>query len=165
MKNNHISEEMLWRYVDNDLSVQEKLLVDHHIKQSEESRALLEEIQAFNAELKDTVVEAPSMRFAKNVMEFIEEEVSIVEYRPLFRTIWKKMFASSIAAIVLGLVGFALMVQNVEGAWVGTMNENITFLESAISGWASSTFGIIVILSALWVLFVFDKLFLSKRFS
>ena len=163
---NPISEEILWQYVDNTLSDAQRLTVENHLKTCETSQALLKEIQTFNAEIAETVIEVPSMRFSKNVMEAIEEEVSVSEYQPLFRTVWKRMFASGFAAILLGLVGVSLTVaSNSEASWAKQLNEEVSFLGEVLYSFTSSTFGIVVILSALWLLFALDKLFLSKRFG
>ena len=162
---NHISEETLWQYVDKLLSNQKRLEIDKHLQKCDDCRLELEEIKAFNTEVSDVVVQEPSMRFSKNVMEMIEEEVTSITYRPLLNGIWFKLLGGSFTAFIFAVIAFGFTGQKTDILWMDTMNDNVGVLFSSATSLASSATGVIVILIAFWLLFVVDKLYLSKRFG
>ncbi len=162
---NHISEESLWQYVDKLLANQKRLEIDGHLQNCADCRLELEEIQAFNTEVSDTVVQEPSMRFSKNVMEMIEEEVTSMEYIPLLNTIWFKLLGSSFAVFIFTVMSFGFTGQKTDIVWMDKMNDNVSVLFSSLPNIASSAIGLILILIAFWSLFIIDKLYLSKRFG
>lgn len=162
---NHISEESLWQYVDKLLANQKRLEIDTHLQNCADCRLELEEIQAFNTEVSDTVVQEPSMRFSKNVMEMIEEEVTSMEYTPLLNTIWFKLLGSSFAVFIFTVMSFGFTGQKTDIVWMDKMNDNVSVLFSSLPNIASSAIGLILILIAFWSLFIIDKLYLSKRFG
>lgn len=162
---NHISEESLWQYVDKLLANQKRLEIDTHLQNCADCRLELEEIQAFNTEVSDTVVQEPSMRFSKNVMEMIEEEVTSMEYIPLLNTIWFKLLGSSFAVFIFTVMSFGFTGQKTDIVWMDKMNDNVSVLFSSLPNIASSAIGLILILIAFWSLFIIDKLYLSKRFG
>ena len=162
---NHISEESLWQYVDKLLANQKRLEIDTHLQNCADCRLELEEIQAFNTEVSDTVVQEPSMRFSKNVMEMIEEEVTSMEYIPLLNTIWFKLLGSSFAVFIFTVMSFGFTGQKTDIVWMDKMNDNVSVLFSSLPNIASSAIGLILILMAFWSLFIIDKLYLSKRFG
>ena len=162
---NHISEELLWQYADKLLSNQERLEIDNHLQSCDDCRLELEEIQAFNTEVSDTVIQEPSMRFSKNVMEMIEEEVTSIEYIPLLNTIWFKLLGSGFVVFIFVVMSFGFTGQKTDIVWMDKMNDSFSVLFSSLSGVASSAIGLIVILIAFWSLFIMDKLYLSKRFG
>ena len=162
---NHISEETLWQYADKLLSNQKRLEVDNHLQNCDDCRLELEEIKAFNAEVSDAVIQEPSMRFSKNVMEMIEEEVTSIQYSPLLNNIWFKLLGSGFATFIFAVISFGFTGQKTDIVWMDTMNDNIGIVFSSLSNLVSSGIGVIVILIAFWLLFIVDKLYLSKRFG
>lgn len=162
---NHIPEETLWQYVDKLLSNQERLEIDSHLQNCDDCRSELEEIQAFNTEVRDVVIQEPSMRFSKNVMEMIEEEVTSIQYRPLLNSLWFKLLGGGFAAFILAVMSFGFTGQKTDIVWMDTMNNHVGTALTSLSSLVSSGIGVIVILIAFWTLFIVDKLYLSKRFG
>jgi hypothetical protein len=162
---NHISEELLWQYVDKLLSNQERLEIDTHLQNCDACSLELEEIQSFNTEVSDVVIQEPSMRFSKNVMEMIEEEVASIEYLPLLSSLWFKLLGGGFAAFIFAVISFGFTGQKTDIVWMDSMNSNLGVLFSSFSNLVSSGISVIVILIAFWMLFIVDKFYLSKRFG
>jgi predicted anti-sigma-YlaC factor YlaD len=161
----HISEEELWEYADQMICNTRQLEIEKHLQQCGDCRLALEEITAFNTDISDIVIQEPSVRFSKNVMEFIEEEVESVTYRPLLKTLWLKILGSGFSAFIVGILTFGFTKQKTDIVWMDTVNDFIGSAFSGFYGLVASGIGMIVILIAFWLLFILDKLYLSKRFG
>ena len=95
----------------------------------------------------------------------IEEEVTSITYQPLLNGIWFKLFGGGFTAFILAVLSFGFTGQKTDIVWMDTVNDNVSVLFSSISNIVSSGIGVIVILIAFWMLFIVDKLYLSKRFG
>lgn len=65
------NEQRIWEYIDGFSDAAEKNAVEKLIAENLEWRRLYEELLEVNTLVKDTELEAPSLRFSKNIMEEI----------------------------------------------------------------------------------------------
>ena len=71
MNTQHSPEERLWDYIDGISSPQEKTVIEQLLESDTEWKAKYSELLEVQGLLHSTELEAPSMRFTKNVMEEI----------------------------------------------------------------------------------------------
>ena len=64
-------EERLWEFIDGHSSVEEKTVIERLLQTDAEWKAKYSELLEVNEMLQSSELEAPSMRFTKNVMEEI----------------------------------------------------------------------------------------------
>ena len=64
-------EERLWEFIDGHSSVEEKTVIERLLQTDTEWKAKYSELLEVNEMLQSSELEAPSMRFTKNVMEEI----------------------------------------------------------------------------------------------
>jgi len=164
MSDKHYREDKLWAYMDGDLKADEQSAIQHHLSYCATCQELMSELKSFDNELAQTVVESPSMRFSKNVMELIEEEVTSV-YSPIIPPFWQKLIATGFGTLVVSLLFLPTFLP---------ANSNIPFMEDInnTTDWlvgATSIFQNPIVLmvvggvAAFWILFATDKFFLSKK--
>jgi anti-sigma factor RsiW len=165
MNDKHYKENKLWAYLDGDLNTDERAAIQNHISYCESCQLLLNELKSFDNELAQTVVEEPSMRFSKNVMELIEEEVTTT-YAPIIPPFWRKLIATGMITLVVAVFSIPLLtpVQSFSlfgleiGATHTLMFTHIfSILENPLVQISAASLG------AFWLLFVADKFILSKR--
>lgn len=70
MKN--FNEEQLWNYIDGSCSEEEKQQIEHALPDNEALRLALAERMALHHALQKIEAEEPSMRFATNIMEKLQ---------------------------------------------------------------------------------------------
>ena len=64
-------EERLWEFIDGHSSLEEKTVIERLLQTDTEWKAKYSELLEVNEMLQSSELEAPSMRFTKNVMEDI----------------------------------------------------------------------------------------------
>ena len=64
-------EERLWEFIDGHSSLEEKTVIERLLQTDVEWKAKYSELLEVNEMLQSSELEAPSMRFTKNVMEEI----------------------------------------------------------------------------------------------
>jgi hypothetical protein len=71
MNTQHNIEERLWNFIDGTVSADEKSVIEKLLQSDAEWKAKYNELLQVNDLLKASELEAPSLRFSKNVMEEI----------------------------------------------------------------------------------------------
>ena len=71
MNTEHNLEERLWEYIDGISSTEEKTMIEQLLQNDAAWKAKYRELLEVNQMLQSSELEAPSMRFTKNVMEVI----------------------------------------------------------------------------------------------
>ncbi|HEX7904540.1 MAG TPA: hypothetical protein VF487_11725 [Chitinophagaceae bacterium] len=71
MNTQHSPEEKLWEYIDGISSPDEKTMIEQLLQNDAVWKAKYQELMEINQLLQSSDLEAPSMRFTKNVMEEI----------------------------------------------------------------------------------------------
>ncbi len=163
MKEQHYKEDKLWAYLDKDLSAEEVAQIEQHLNYCTTCLEHLNALKAFDNEVAATVVEVPSMRFSKNVMELIEEEVSLT-YAPIIKPFWQKLLATGFGSLLLALVFLPTFVPASSSFPLVTQIEQTTqsLLATAQMLNQPAVFLVVASLLAFWLLFAADKFLLSK---
>jgi len=103
MNKQQTSEERLWDYIDGISSPQEKTVIEQLIQTDGEWKAKYHELLDVQQLLQSTELEAPSMRFTKNVME----EIAKLHIAPATRNYINKRIIWGIGAFFITIiVGF-----------------------------------------------------------
>jgi hypothetical protein len=113
-------EERLWNYIDGTVTATEKTLIEKLLESSAEWQAKYRELLEVNKLLQSSEMEAPSMRFSKNVME----EISRLHIAPSTRSYINKKIILAIGFFFIAMfVGFLIygigqmnFTENEEGA-------------------------------------------------
>lgn len=96
-------EERLWDYIDGISSAEEKTVIEQLLESNAEWRAKYSELLEVQQLLQSSELEAPSMRFTKNVME----EITKLHIAPATKTYINKNIIRGLAAFFITLiVGF-----------------------------------------------------------
>jgi hypothetical protein len=88
-------EERLWNYIDGTSAAGEKTVIEQLLESNAEWKEKYQELLEVNSLLQSSELDAPSMRFTKNVME----EISKLHIAPATKTYINKK-------IIWGLAGF-----------------------------------------------------------
>ena len=75
-------EERLWEYIDGQASVEERTVIEQLLQTDAEWKQAYHELLEVNKLLHSSELEAPSLRFSKNVME----EISRMQIAPATRS-------------------------------------------------------------------------------
>jgi hypothetical protein len=103
MNKQQTSEERLWDFIDGISSPQEKSVIEQLIQSDGEWKAKYHELLDVQQLLQSTELEAPSMRFTKNVME----EIAKLHIAPATRNYINKRVIWGIGAFFITIiVGF-----------------------------------------------------------
>ena len=73
MNTQHNMEESLWNFIDGTISASEKIVVEKLLQTDADWKAKYGELLQVNELLQSSELEAPSLRFSKNVMEQISK--------------------------------------------------------------------------------------------
>jgi hypothetical protein len=98
-------EERLWDFLNGNLSVKEKEEVQQLLEQNSHWQKMFEEMTAFEAMVKSSELEEPSMRFSKNVMD----EISKLKIAPATKSYINKNIIYGIAAFFMLIIGGSLV--------------------------------------------------------
>ncbi len=103
MSKQQTSDERLWDYIDGISSPQEKTVIEQLIQTDSEWKSKYHELLDVQQLLQSTELEAPSMRFTKNVME----EIAKLHIAPATRNYINKRIIWGIGAFFITIiVGF-----------------------------------------------------------
>ncbi|HEX6191253.1 MAG TPA: hypothetical protein VFZ42_02765 [Chitinophagaceae bacterium] len=101
-------EERLWEYIDGYASVEEKTVIEKLLQTDSAWKQAYQELLEVNTILHNSELEAPSLRFSKNVME----EISRLQIAPATRTyinnriIWG--LGIFFVTLILGFIGYGI---------------------------------------------------------
>ena len=96
-------EERLWSYIDGDAPPQERTVIEQLLESNAEWNARYRDLLEVSQLLRSSELEAPSLRFTKNVME----EISRLHIAPATRTYINKKIIWAIGLFfILMIVGF-----------------------------------------------------------
>jgi hypothetical protein len=98
-------EQQLWDLIDGNLLPADKTIVENLVKENAEWRSKYQELLEVNKLLHSTELDAPSMRFTKNVME----EIAKLHIAPATKTyINKKIIYGISAFFIIMIIGFLI---------------------------------------------------------
>ena len=104
-------EQRLWEMIDGEANSAERSLLEELIRTQKEWKEKYEEMLELNSMLRHSDLDAPSMRFTRNVME----EIARIHIAPATKTYINKKIIFGIAGFLLFLIvgfliyGFGLM--------------------------------------------------------
>lgn len=105
MNTQHNIEERLWNFIDGTVSIDERTVIEQLLQNNAEWKAKYNELLKINDLLKSSELEAPSMRFSKNVME----EISKLQIAPATKSYINKKIIWGIGFFFVAMfVGFLI---------------------------------------------------------
>lgn len=157
-------EERLWEYIDGAGNAEERSVIEKLLQSNMEWAAKYHELLETHQLLQSSELEAPSLRFTKNVME----EIAKYHIAPATKTYINKRIIWGIGfffiAIIAGFLvyGFGQMDWNAKS----TNNFSIDFSKIDISRFFSNTYiNIFIMINVVLGLFLLDNYFSNKRKS
>ena len=155
-------EERLWDYIDGLASPQEKTVMDQLLESDAEWKAKYHELLEVQQLLQSSELEAPSMRFTKNVME----EIAKLQIAPAAKNYINKRVIWGIGAFFITLIvgflvyGFAQVDWMAQGDSKLPVDFNKVDLSKMFNNdWVNAFMMINVILG----LFLLDRFLANKR--
>lgn len=156
-------EERLWNYIDGTAAADEKSMIEKLLENDAEWKAKYNELFQVNEMLKSSELEAPSLRFSKNVME----EIAKLHIAPATRTyinnkiIWGIGFffiALIVGFLIYGFGQINFISSGEESALTKNLNK-IDFSKFFSNTWVNAFMMINIILG----LILLDNYFSNKR--
>jgi hypothetical protein len=155
-------EGRLWDYIDGVATVEEKTIIEQLIASNAEWRDKYVELLEVQQLLQSSELEAPSMRFTKNVME----EISKLHIAPATKTYINKNIIRGLAIFFITLIvgflvyGFGQVDWTVQGdSKLPVDFAKVDYSKMFNNDWVNAFMMINVILG----LFLLDRYFANKR--
>ena len=155
-------EERLWDYIDGHSSVEDKTVIERLLQDDAEWKQAYQELLEVNKLLHSSELEAPSLRFSKNVME----EISRMQIAPATRSyinnriIWG--LGIFFVTLIIGFLGYGIG----QGNWAADNSSTFTdklgqldFSKFFNNTWINAFMMINVVLG----LFLLDNYLSNKR--
>lgn len=155
-------EERLWEFIDGHSSLEEKTVIERLLQTDAEWKAKYSELLEVNEMLQSSELEAPSMRFTKNVME----EIAKIHIAPATKSYINKriiwgiglFFMTMLVAILI--YGFSQMDWNTgESSAIADKLSKIDYSKFFNNTWVNAFMMINVLLG----LVLLDNYFSNKR--
>jgi hypothetical protein len=162
MNTQHSPEERLWDYIDGIASPQEKTVIEQLLENDTEWKAKYSELLEVQQLLNSSELEAPSMRFTKNVME----EIAKLHIAPATKTYINKKIIWGIGIFFITLlVGFLVYgFGQIDWTVQSDTKLPVDFGKVDYSKIFSNTFvNIFMMINVILGLFLLDRFLASKR--
>jgi hypothetical protein len=162
MNTQHSPEERLWDYIDGNSSPEEKTVIEQLLESDAEWRASYNELLEVQQLLSSSELEAPSMRFAKNVME----EIAKLHIAPATKTYINKKIVWGIGIFFITLIVGFLVYGFGQVDWTVQSNSKlpVDFGKVDYSKVFSNTFvNVFMMVNVILGLFLLDRFLASKR--
>ncbi len=157
-------EERLWDYLNGHLSDKESEDVEKLLHSDSQWQKVHEEIISFEAMVKSTELEEPSMRFSKNVME----EITKLKIAPATKSYINNKIIYSIAAFFLLIIGGSLVYMFTQLDYSGGNGTGITNIDFSKYSFdwkqyiSPTMLNLFFVADAVIALMLFDR-FLNKK--
>ncbi len=155
-------EERLWNFIDGTISVDEKTLIEQLLQSNTEWKEKYDELLQINQLLHSSELEAPSLRFSKNVME----EISKLHIAPATKSYINKKIIWGIGfffiAMLVGFLIYGFAQMGFTGGEETTLSKDISkvdFSKFFSNTWVNAFMMINVVIG----LILLDNYFSSKR--
>jgi magnesium-transporting ATPase (P-type) len=155
-------ENRLWQYIDGLSAPQEKTAVEGLIQTNTAWKAKYEELLDIHSLLQSSVLEAPSMRFTKNVME----EISKLQVAPAAKKYLNNKIIWSIGIFFIimlaGTLVYAfsqIVFNNNHESAIGKKLDKIDFSNFFNNSWMNA----LIMMNVVIGLFLLDNYLSSKR--
>jgi hypothetical protein len=155
-------EERLWDYIDGSASLEERSLIDKLLQSDMEWKAKYHELLETHQFLQSSELEAPSLRFTKNVME----EIAKYHIAPATKSYINKRIIWGIGfffiAIIIGFLVYGF--GQIDWTAKGDTNLPIDLSKVDISKFFNNTYvNIFMMINVVLGLFLLDNYFSNKR--
>ncbi|HQW42853.1 MAG: hypothetical protein IPP02_00285 [Chitinophagaceae bacterium] len=162
MNTQHNMEESLWNFIDGTISASEKIVVEKLLQTDADWKAKYGELLQVNELLQSSELEAPSLRFSKNVME----QISKLHIAPATKSYINKkviwgiglFFVTMIVGFLIYGIGQIDFSSGEEVSWSKNISK-IDFSKIFSNTWVNAFMMINVILG----LVLLDSYFTNKR--
>jgi hypothetical protein len=162
-------EERLWSYIDGQGSAEERSVIGQLLQSNAEWKAQYHELLAINDALQQSELEAPSMRFTRNVME----EIGKLHIAPATHSYLNKRLIWGIGGffilMLITMIIYGIGQVQVDWAADGTTKKpDLSFLDKLdkvnISNFFSNTWiNVFMMVNVVLGLFLFDAYLSNKR--
>ena len=155
-------EERLWAYIDGTSSSEEKTVIEQLLHSNAEWKEKYSELLNIHQLLQSSELEAPSMRFTKNVME----EISRLHIAPATKTYINKKIIWGIAIFFIALlVGFLVYgFGQIDWAEQGNTSLPVDISKIDYSKIFNNTYvNIFMMINVVLGLFLVDRYLANKR--
>ncbi len=162
MNMQHSTEERLWDYIDGISSPQEKTVIEQLLENDAEWKAKYSELLEVQQLLHSSELEAPSMRFTKNVME----EIAKLHIAPATKTYINKKIIWGIGIFFITLIVGFLVYGFGQIDWTVQSDTKlpVDFGKIDYSKIFSNTFvNVFMMINVILGLFLLDRFLASKR--
>jgi hypothetical protein len=162
MNTQHSPEERLWDYIDGISSPQEKTVIEQLLENDAEWKAKYNELLEVQQLLHSSELEAPSMRFTKNVME----EIAKLHIAPATKTYINKKIIWGIGIFFITLIIGFLVYGFGQIDWTVQRDTKlpVDFGKVDYSKIFSNTFvNVFMMINVILGLFLLDRFLASKR--
>lgn len=155
-------EERLWNYIDGTVAADEKTVIDKLLETDAAWKAIYHELLQVNELLKSSELDAPSLRFSKNVME----EIAKLHIAPATKTYINKKIIWGLGfffiALIVGFLIYGFGQMNFNSGEETTLSKNMNKID--ISKFFSNTWvNVFMMINVVLGLFLLDNYFTSKR--
>lgn len=162
MNTQHSPEERLWDYIDGISSPQEKTVIEQLLENDMEWKAKYSELLEVQQLLHSSEMEAPSLRFTKNVME----EIAKLHIAPATKTYINKKIIWGIGIFFITLIAGFLVYGFGQIDWTVQSDSKlpVDFGKVDYSKIFSNTFvNVFMMINVILGLFLLDRFLAAKR--
>jgi hypothetical protein len=162
METQHNIEERLWNFIDGAATAEEKSVIEKLLETDAAWKAKYSELLQVNELLKATELEAPSMRFSKNVME----EISKLHISPATKSYINNKIIWGIGfffiALFVGFLIYGFGQMDWSSAGESSITKNISNID--ISKFFNNTLvNVFMMINVILGLFLLDNYLNTKR--
>ena len=154
-------EERLWNYIDGTITADEKTVISQLVENDAAWKSKYRELLEVNQLMQSTELEAPSMRFTKNVME----EIAKLHIAPATKTYINKRIIWGIGIFFIVLVIGFLVYGIGQTDWndnSGTISERLNKVD--LNKFFNNTWlNVFMMINIILGLFLLDNYFNNKR--
>jgi hypothetical protein len=122
MNTQHNMEERLWDFIDGISSAEEKTVIERLLETDAAWKAKYGELMEVHGLVKSAELEAPSMRFTKNVME----EIARMQIAPATKSYINKKIIAGIWFAFIAIIACFFIYGIMQINWTSSGSSNIT---------------------------------------
>ncbi|MGQ0739549.1 MAG: hypothetical protein ACT4OJ_10850 [Bacteroidota bacterium] len=162
MNTQHNMEERLWNFIDGTASAGEKTMIGQLLQSDAAWKVKYNELLRVNELLKSSELDAPSLRFTKNVME----EIAKLHIAPATKSYINKKIIWGIGfffiAMLIGFIVYGVIQTGLSSGEESSLSKNLNKVD--FSKFFNNTWmNILMMVNIVIGLFLFDNYLTSKK--